>query len=100
LAIIISSSVGTTITFTFESSEEQALRMAAEYEGNYSEPMAKEFAAEGESDIDMAITASDLSSEMKKMLQEESSWANQLAEDFDLPRAIVYSEILKRKDFV
>ena len=81
-------------------SEDQVLRMGAEYEGSYSEPLAEEFATEGISAIDEAITQSELGKKSELSLGKQDSWARNLVGDFDLAKAIVYSEILKRKDFV
>lgn len=84
----------------FKSSEEQALKMGAEYEGRYSEPMAEEAASEGVSVTDASISRTELGKESELLLEEENSWARELIGEFDLPRAIIYSEILNRKDFV
>jgi len=85
---------------SFETSEEQALKMAAEYEGNYSEPMADDFASEGKSVLKTSITDNELGIASEIPMSEKSSRARVLIRDFDLPKAIVYSEILARKDFV
>lgn len=79
---------------------EQPLRMDAEYEGEYAEPLAQEFASEGVSAIDISITQSELGTRDELSVGEENSWARNLIEDFELPKAIVYSEFLRRKDFV
>ncbi|MEA1886808.1 MAG: hypothetical protein U9N72_06340 [Bacteroidota bacterium] len=84
----------------FKSSEEQALKMGAEYEGDYYEPMAKEFASEGESVTDVSVSQSELGTGSEMLGEEENSWARKLIDEFNLPEAIVYSEILKPKDFV
>ncbi len=78
---------------------EDKFRMSAEYEGSYSEPMADYFEEEGVSVIEMTIPDTELGHEVK-VSQEEYSRARMLIEDFDLPKAIIYSEILNRKDFV
>jgi len=82
------------------SSEEQAFKMGAEYEGEYSEPMADDFAMEGTSATDLGIQDTELGTGSGVTPQEKNSRARRLIEDFDLPKAIVYSEILNRKDFV
>ncbi len=81
-------------------SVEQTFKMGAEYEGEYSEPMADDFALEGSSAIDLNILQDERGTEGKISLPEENSRARKLIDDFDLSKAIVYSEILRRKDFV
>ncbi|MBN1388430.1 MAG: hypothetical protein JW965_08295 [Bacteroidales bacterium] len=81
-------------------SVDQVIKMGAEYEGLYSEPLAEEFASEGISVTDVSIAQSGLGTESESPVRGYSSWAKNLIEDFDLPKAIVYSEILNRKDFV
>ena len=85
---------------------EDRLVMDASYEGNYSEPMAADFAGEGISSL-KDNSADDEEHKEKEVedkvdsyhgLVKEQSVAAQIAADFDLPKAIVYSEILKRKD--
>ena len=83
-----------------DETDDQRLIMGAEYEGDYTEPMADEFEREGISATDLSISQSELGTESEINLREESSWAGELVEDFELPKAIVYSEILNRKDFV
>jgi len=85
---------------SLQSSEDQAIKMGAEYEGSYSEPMAEEFAAEGISVTDISITDSELGTDSEISLRDKNSWAKNLIDEFDLPKAIIYSEILNRKDFV
>lgn len=77
-----------------------AFEMAPEYEGEYSEPMADEYAIEGESVTDISISKTELGEESVISPREESSRARRLIEDFDLASAIIYSEIINRKDFV
>ncbi|MEE4213886.1 MAG: hypothetical protein V2I34_02400 [Bacteroidales bacterium] len=83
-----------------KSGGESTFEMAPEYEGEYSEPMADEYAMEGESVTDISISKTELGEESVISLREESSRARRLIEDFDLPSAIIYSEIINRKDFV
>ncbi|HKL66322.1 MAG TPA: hypothetical protein VJ877_00410 [Bacteroidales bacterium] len=64
------------------------------------EPMADEFEHDGASVTDFSITSTELGTDSEIPLEEDRSWASSLADEFDLPKAIVYSEILKRKDFV
>lgn len=85
---------------SFQGSEEEAIKMAAEYEGEYSEPMAEDFASEGKSVTSIAITDTELGTASELSLTDRSSRARVLIRDFDLPKAIVYTEILQRKDFV
>jgi len=85
---------------TLQSDENQSMEMDAEYEGSYSEPLAEKFAAEGISITDVFITDSELGKESEKLPQDQNSWAKNLVDKFDLPKAIVYTEILNRKDFV
>jgi hypothetical protein len=85
---------------SIQSSEDQALKMGAEFEGLYSEPLAEKFASEGISVTDVSITQSELGTESEFSRPGQNSWAKSLIEDFDLPKAIIYSEILNRKDFV
>lgn len=73
------------------------LVMDASYEGNYSEPMADDFAGEGVSSL--KEEEADNKTNAYRQLTKEQSVAAQIADDFDLPKAIVYSEILKRKDY-
>ncbi|MCD4768871.1 MAG: hypothetical protein K8R35_01725 [Bacteroidales bacterium] len=83
------------------------LVMDASYEGNYREPMADDFAGEGVSAIEHKDADSEELNEEESEnktdpyhnLIEEQSVAAEIAADFDLPKAIVYSEILKRKDY-
>ncbi|MFO7851718.1 MAG: hypothetical protein ACQERS_11660 [Bacteroidota bacterium] len=84
----------------FKGSEEQALKKRAEYEGSYSEPMAGEAASEETPITDVSISQFELGKESEFLLEKENSWAHELTDEFDLPSAIIYSEILKRKDFV
>ena len=81
-------------------SEDQVLRMGAEYEGSYSEPLAEEFAMEGISVIDESITQFEMGTKSELSPGKQNSWARNLVGDFDLAKAIVYSEIMRRKDFV
>lgn len=83
-----------------QSSEDQALKMKAEYEGRYSEPLADDFASEGIAATDQVITAKEMEKGQAVISERENSWARELLDDFDLPAAIIYSEVLKRKDFV
>jgi len=83
-----------------KSSVELALEMRAEYEGSYSEPMADDFSTEGVAVTDLSVEHAEPGTHVDTSLDEKSSWAKDLVDDFDLPAAIVYSEILKRKDFV
>lgn len=83
-----------------QSSVDEGFKMDAEYEGKYAEPMASDFAWEGQSVTEVAVEQTELGTEGAHSMHEEDSWAAELAEEFDLPKAIVYSEILKRKDFV
>ncbi|MDT8401860.1 MAG: hypothetical protein RQ743_09200 [Bacteroidales bacterium] len=83
-----------------KSSVEQALEMRAEYEGRYSEPLADDFSMEGVAVTDLTVEHTEVGTYIDTSLDEQSSWARGLVDDFDLPAAIVYSEILKRKDFV
>ncbi len=85
---------------TLQSSEDQAIERGTEYEGRYSEPLAEEFTAEGISVTDISITDSELGTASEISLHDQNSWAKNLIDEFDLPKAIVYSEILNRKDFV
>lgn len=83
-----------------KSGGDSTFKMAPGYEGEYSEPMADEFAMEGESVTDISISKTELGEESVISPREESSRARRLIEDFDLPSAIIYSEIINRKDFV
>lgn len=83
-----------------KSAGEETFEMAPEYEGEYSEPMADDYAMEGESVTDISISKTELGEDGVFSLREESSRARRLIEDFDLPSAIIYSEIINRKDFV
>lgn len=83
-----------------DKTDDQDLIMGAEYEGDYTEPLADDFAREGIFATDLSISQSELGTDSEILLKEEGSWAGDLIEDFDLPKAIVYSEILNRKDFV
>ena len=85
---------------TQQSSEDQAIEMGADYKGRYSEPLAEEFAAESISVTDLSITDSEVGTASEISLHDQNSWAKNLIDEFDLPKAIVYSEILNRKDFV
>ena len=83
-----------------QSPGDRDFKMGKEAEGNYYEPMAKDFEWEGQSVTDTSITKSEVGTDGVLSSPEQDSWANELADEFDLPKAIVYSEILKRKDFV
>lgn len=85
---------------SLQPSVDQRMEMGAEYEGRYSEPLAEEFAAEGISVTEISITDSELGTDSEISLHVKNSWAKNLIDEFDLPKAIVYSEILNRKDFV
>ncbi|HCC71109.1 MAG TPA: hypothetical protein DEQ09_08175 [Bacteroidales bacterium] len=85
---------------TVKPPQEEAIKMRAELEGSYSEPLANDFASEGKSVTDITVLDSELWNEDKDQQEEKISWARNLIRDFDLPKAIVYSEILQRKDFV
>mgnify|MGYP006282660199 CR=1 FL=1 len=74
--------------------------MEPEKEDFYEQPIAEDFVHEGASVTDLSITRTELGTDSEIPLEEDKSWAASLADEFDLPKAIVYSEILKRKDFV
>jgi hypothetical protein len=63
----------------------------AEREGSYTEPMAEQFVDEGKSQLD--IEEDDPEDELIGELDEGSD----LISDFDLEKAVIYSEILARK---
>jgi hypothetical protein len=83
-----------------KSAGEQTFEMAPEYEGEYSEPMADKYSMEGEAVTDLSISKTELGEQSVISNREERSRARRLIEDFDLPSAIIYSEIINRKDFV
>jgi hypothetical protein len=62
--------------------------------------MADKYSMEGEAVTDLSISKTELGEESVVSLREERSRARRLIEDFDLPSAIIYSEIINRKDFV
>lgn len=80
--------------------KDNPLIMNASLEGNYVEPLAAEFADEGASVYSAFGADYDFGTQEIPEIIEEDSLASELARDFDLPKAIIYSEILKRKDFV
>jgi len=89
--------------------EIEELVLSADNEGRYSEPMAKKFIDEG--NIGKVNTFSSEGQPVTEQAVDEigltdtssagnpDSWAAELAEDFDLPQALVYSEILARKEY-
>ncbi len=84
-----------------KASEAEALKRMMDYKDSYSQPESEIFKAEGWAiENDEPITDIEQDPDIIALEDEEGSWASQLAEEFDLPKAIVYSEILKRKDFV
>ena len=85
----------------FKSSEEEALERVVAYKDSYSQKVRPEYESEGwaiEGDTPISEIKYDADAVLAE--EDESSWAADLADEFDLPRAIVYSEILRRKDFV
>lgn len=84
-----------------KASEAEALKRMMDYKDSYSQPESEIFKAEGwaiENDEPIADIEQD--PDIIAESEKAGSWASQLAEEFDLPKAIVYSEILNRKDFV
>ncbi|HUS86401.1 MAG TPA: hypothetical protein VMW76_04090 [Bacteroidales bacterium] len=87
----------------------EELVLSAGKEGGYSEPMAEEFSDEGSisevsafSNEGVSVTeqaVGEIGLTDTSSAGNPDSWAAELAEDFDLPRAIVYSEILTRKEY-
>lgn len=87
-------------TDAHKASEAEALKRMVDYKDSYSQPESEIFKAEGWA-IEGDEPIRDIEQDPDIIAQgEEESWASQLADEFDLPKAIVYSEILKRKDFV
>jgi len=85
----------------FKTSEEEALERVIAYKDSYSQKARPEYESQGwdiEDDTPISEIKYDADAVLAK--EDESSWAADLADEFDLPRAIVYSEILRRKDFV
>ncbi|MDZ7738311.1 MAG: hypothetical protein U5K32_04395 [Bacteroidales bacterium] len=84
-----------------KASEAEALKRMMEYKDSYSQTESEIFKAEGWAiENDEPITDIEQDPDIIALEEQEGSWASQLADEFDLPKAIVYSEILKRKDFV
>ena len=86
--------------------------MRPEMEGAYSEPLATSFASEGQIDGiasgQMAVTESAISDHSvaeadltrSYEINENKSEAYELAGEFDIRKAIIFSEILKRKEYL
>ncbi len=84
-----------------KASEAEALKRMMDYKDSYSQPESEIFKAEGWAiENDEPITDIEQDPDIIAEDEKEGSWASKLAEEFDLPKAIVYSEIMNRKDFV
>ncbi|MFP4489210.1 MAG: hypothetical protein ACLFN1_07890 [Bacteroidales bacterium] len=84
-----------------KASEAEALKRMTDYKDSYSQPESEIFKAEGWAiENDEPITDIEQDPDIIAEDEKEGSWASRLAEEFDLPKAIVYSEIMNRKDFV
>ena len=64
-------------------------------EGNYKEPMAEQFSSEGQASVSGQFDQDDIAEE--QITKDDLTQVDQTLKDFDITKAIIYSEILNRK---